>query len=82
MDLIEFDGPTNFFPSIKRVCDIAEADKNTMNYHLLLILTDGQITDYRETVDELVKGSQLPMSVIIIGIGDADFSSMAPFVNF
>ena len=41
-----------------------------------MILTDGMIDDIDNTVNELVEGSFLPLSVIIIGIGQADFSSM------
>jgi len=42
----------------------------------LLILTDGAITDMKETIDGLIDASAYPMSVIIIGIGYGDFSSM------
>ena len=41
-----------------------------------MILTDGVIDDLQETIDSLVEGSFLPLSVIIIGIGDADFKKM------
>ena len=30
----------------------------------------------KETTDEIVRGSSLPLSIIIVGVGDADFSSM------
>lgn len=43
---------------------------------MLLILTDGIINDMQKTIDEIVRGSLLPMSIIIVGIGDADFTSM------
>ena len=41
-----------------------------------MILTDGIIDDLDQTIDELVEGSFLPLSVIIIGVGKADFSNM------
>ena len=41
-----------------------------------MILTDGMIDDVDDTIDELVAGSFLPLSVIIIGVGKADFSTM------
>ena len=41
-----------------------------------MFLTDGQISDIDETIDELVEASFLPISVIIIGIGDNDFRQM------
>ena len=45
-------------------------------YHVLLILTDGAITDMDETKEAIVSASSFPISIIIIGIGQADFSSM------
>lgn len=30
----------------------------------------------KQTIDEIVRGSALPLSIIIVGVGDADFSSM------
>ena len=47
-----------------------------LNYHILLILTDGAINDIADTVDRIVELSFLPISIIIIGVGSADFSSM------
>jgi len=41
-----------------------------------LILTDGCITDFEATIDQVVKGSKLPMSIIIVGVGQADFEMM------
>ena len=41
-----------------------------------MILTDGIIDDMPETIELLVQGSFMPLSVIIIGIGDADFTDM------
>ena len=45
-------------------------------YHIFLILTDGAIHDMKETKDLIVECSKYPLSVIIIGIGNADFSNM------
>ena len=41
-----------------------------------MILTDGIIIDMQETIDYIVEGSKLPLSIVIIGIGDADFTNM------
>jgi hypothetical protein len=43
---------------------------------VLLILTDGAITDSQKTIDAIVQASFLPLSIIIIGVGNADFSQM------
>ena len=42
-----------------------------------MILTDGAIMDMQQTIDEIVAGSELPLSIIIIGLGSADFSGMS-----
>lgn len=48
-----------------------------MTYHILLILTDGDIHDMQATKDELVHhASGLPLSIIIIGLGNDSFSKM------
>ena len=45
-------------------------------YTVLLILTDGEIHDMEQTKDLIVEASVLPISIIIVGIGEADFTSM------
>lgn len=32
--------------------------------------------DMNETIDEIVRGTDLPLSIVIVGVGSADFSSM------
>ena len=44
-----------------------------MNYMVLLIITDGIVNDIKETKDLIVKGSYLPLSIIIVGVGEANF---------
>ena len=41
-----------------------------------MILTGGIINDMNETIDSIVEGSKLPLSIVIIGIGNADFTNM------
>ncbi len=72
-------GPTNFAPIIKYIGDIAEFYVKggvKYNYFVLLIITDGQITDMEDTVNEIVRCSALPISIIIVGVGEADFGEM------
>jgi len=45
-------------------------------YQILLIITDGVINDVQKTIDEIVRGADLPLSIVIVGVGDADFSTM------
>ena len=43
---------------------------------MLLIITDGIVTDGNETREAIVNASDLPMSIIIVGVGSADFGPM------
>ncbi|RXN26321.1 copine-4 [Labeo rohita] len=54
----------------------AQIPPDFKEYFILLILTDGVITDMADTREAIVHASHLPMSVIIVGIGSADFSDM------
>ena len=45
-------------------------------YNILLIITDGEITDMPETKKLIVSLSSYPLSIIIIGVGTATFSKM------
>ncbi len=39
-------------------------------YNILLIITDGEIHDMPSTKDLIVRASKMPLSVIIIGVGN------------
>ncbi|XP_062401983.1 copine-1 isoform X3 [Sardina pilchardus] len=72
-------GPTNFSPIINHVASIAASaaqQPNASQYFVLLIITDGEITDLDQTRQAIVNSSKLPMSIIIIGVGEADFKAM------
>lgn len=73
---LKFYGPTCFGPVIQRCIDTIKEENNKLKYNILMILTDGIIDDMPETIELLVQGSFMPLSVIIIGIGDADFTDM------
>jgi hypothetical protein len=59
-------------------CDGKSEEESQYNqrYNICLILTDGAIMDMDKTIDQVVRASDLPVSIVIIGVGDADFSSM------
>ena len=65
-------GPTNFAPIIRQAASQMVHSRGE-SYQVLLIITDGAITDMAETKHEIVQASSLPMSIIIIGVGQADF---------
>merc|ERR1719317_833426 len=64
---VQLYGPTNFSPVINHVAQFASAyESDPSNYFVLLIITDGIITALEET----------KLSIIIIGVGEEDFSAM------
>lgn len=72
-------GPTNFSPIINHAaCFARQALRQNMasQYFVLLIITDGVITDMDQTRTAIVEASRLPMSIIIVGVGGADFDAM------
>lgn len=75
---IELSGPTNFAPIINECVKAASIGftQNKWVYTVLMILTDGLITDFPETLTAIIKASRLPMSIIIIGVGNAEFGQM------
>ena len=72
--------PTFFAPVIDKVISEIKYDlqnrKEENHYYILLILTDGNINDMNQTRDKIVEASYLPLSIIIVGIGNADFELM------
>uniref|UniRef100_A0A8U7MM57 Copine 7 n=1 Tax=Corvus moneduloides TaxID=1196302 RepID=A0A8U7MM57_CORMO len=76
---IQLYGPTNVAPIISKVARVAadeERTKEASQYFILLILTDGVVTDMADTREAIVRASYLPMSIIIVGVGNADFTDM------
>ena len=43
---------------------------------------DGVLTDLQETKDALVRASDLPLSILIVGVGGADFTQMKVYSCF
>lgn len=71
-------GPTLFGPVINKAAEISAQSLsfNNTKYFVLLIITDGVVTDIQETKDALVRASDLPLSILIVGVGGADFTQM------
>ncbi|KAM0008681.1 putative copine, protein BONZAI, von Willebrand factor A-like domain superfamily [Helianthus debilis subsp. tardiflorus] len=70
--------PTVFGQVINHAAKIAaqSLSTNPTKYFVLLIMMDGVLTDLQETKDALVRASDLPLSILIVGVGDADFKQM------
>ena len=80
VDKVTLWGPTNFAPIIKTAVDQSLQNQQMFNdkreYSVLLILTDGAISDMDNTMRQIARAQTAPISIIIVGVGSADFSSM------
>ncbi|KAG0475913.1 hypothetical protein HPP92_012754 [Vanilla planifolia] len=82
-------GPTSFAPIIEMAMSIVEQSGG--QYHVLLIIADGQVTrsvdtqsghlssQERRTVDAIVKASEFPLSIVLVGVGDGPWDMMKEF---
>lgn len=76
LNTIQFYGPTNFSPVINNTIQIARRYQDGKHYFVLLIITDGIISDMHNTKQAIVNASKLPISIIIVGVGNAEFDAM------
>ncbi|OXB67236.1 hypothetical protein ASZ78_015877 [Callipepla squamata] len=73
---VQLYGPTNFAPVVNHVARSAAAVPDGSQYFVLLIITDGVISDMAQTKEAIVNAAKLPMSIIIVGVGQAEFDAM------
>lgn len=71
-------GPTYFAPLLEQFKAYVQSfqQQGAGVYQILLLLTDGCIHDMPRTKELMVDLSNMPCSVIIVGVGNADFSAM------
>ncbi|XP_030545057.2 E3 ubiquitin-protein ligase RGLG5-like [Rhodamnia argentea] len=82
-------GPTSFAPIIEMAMTIVEQSGG--QYHVLLIIADGQVTrsvdtqnghlslQEQMTVDAIVRASEFPLSIVLVGVGDGPWDMMREF---
>jgi hypothetical protein len=73
---LNLSGPTYFSPCIYKTIEYVRSKGIENSYYIMLIITDGQINDMPETRKAIIEASVLPISIIIVGVGNANFSSM------
>jgi hypothetical protein len=85
---VRFSGPTTFSEIINHVGENAkdaidrsisgkDGKQNHLKYYnILLLITDGDVTSFRETIDSIVNNSDKALSIIIVGVGSCKFTDM------
>lgn len=77
---MRFSGPTLLAPVLRNtIAFIKQELSGSLNpkYFVLLVLTDGDINDMQQTIDQIVEASHtLPLSIVLVGIGNGPFDNM------
>jgi len=70
-------GQANFAEIIQKAIGIASFNQlqGLKEYTILVLLTDGIIQDLENTLNSIIEAANIPLSIIMIGIGDGDFES-------
>ena len=50
------------------------ATKNGKEYIVLMIITDGSIVDEVKTLETIAEACNLPLSIVVIGVGGGNFT--------
>ncbi|RWR90226.1 E3 ubiquitin-protein ligase RGLG1 [Cinnamomum micranthum f. kanehirae] len=88
---LKLSGPTSFAPIINASIDIVV--RSNGQYHVLVIIADGQVSgnsesvtrpgalspQEQETINAVVTASQYPLSIILVGVGDGPWDAMQQF---
>ncbi|KAJ3708639.1 hypothetical protein LUZ61_012344 [Rhynchospora tenuis] len=77
--VLHLSGGTSFAPIIEMAMTIVEQSGG--QYHVLLIIADGQVSSEHEkaTIDAIVKASEYPLSIVLVGVGDGPWEMMKQF---
>eukprot|EP00742_Colponemidia_sp_Colp-10_P002200 GILJ01002352.1.p1 GENE.GILJ01002352.1~~GILJ01002352.1.p1 ORF type:complete len:570 (+),score=97.05 GILJ01002352.1:35-1711(+) len=78
INCVRLSGPTIFSQVLDAAMNMASqyVSQAEQKYFILLIITDGVINDMDATVARIVSASSLPLSIVIVGVGSADFEGM------
>ncbi|KAK7324001.1 hypothetical protein VNO77_27506 [Canavalia gladiata] len=86
---LKLSGPTSYAPVIEAAIDIVE--KNRGQFHVLVIVADGQVTrsvntedgelspQEAKTIKAIVDASAYPLAIVLVGVGDGPWEDMRKF---
>ena len=70
-------GPTSFAPIIRR--SMRHVVESGNKFHILVIIADGQMENEGPTVSAIIEASKLPLSIVLVGVGDGPWDIMEEF---
>jgi hypothetical protein len=85
---LNLSGPTSFAPLIYAAISVVE--NSNWQYHVLVIIADGQVTtantndgrlspQEQATIQAIVEASHYPLSIVMVGVGDGPWDAMQHF---
>uniref|UniRef100_A0A0E0JTX5 RING-type domain-containing protein n=1 Tax=Oryza punctata TaxID=4537 RepID=A0A0E0JTX5_ORYPU len=85
---LNLSGPTSFAPLIYAAISVVE--NSNWQYHVLVIIADGQVTtsntkdgklspQEQATIQAIVDASYYPLSIVMVGVGDGPWDAMQHF---
>ena len=74
-------GPTYLAPVIQQIAEYAEKELSqcSQHYTIGLVIVDGIVNDVESLVDKLIDVGNLPVSIVVVGVGPADFRLMVRY---
>ena len=75
-ETIQLGGPTYLAPVIKMIAEYSQRNVSPQQYTVGCIIIDGVINDIDDTIDHIVQTGKLPLSLVVVGVGPADFRTM------
>jgi hypothetical protein len=73
---IQLFGPTTLAPMINEAIKMC---KVTQEFHILVVVTDGEMSNQDLDAKAIVEVSNYPLSIVAVGVGDGPFGAMETF---
>ncbi|CAL5971319.1 Copine_I [Hexamita inflata] len=73
---IQQSGPTTLAPLIREAIRMCQ---QTKEYHILIVMTDGDITEPDFDGQAIIDASNYALSIVVVGLGDGPFTTLEKF---
>eukprot|EP01113_Clastostelium_recurvatum_P034795 TRINITY_DN4766_c0_g1_i2.p1 TRINITY_DN4766_c0_g1~~TRINITY_DN4766_c0_g1_i2.p1 ORF type:complete len:583 (-),score=120.76 TRINITY_DN4766_c0_g1_i2:60-1691(-) len=60
---------------VNEICSSVSVSQDRQHYFILLVVVTGEVHDMDSAINEIVKASRLPLSIVLVGVGSRDFSA-------